>query len=157
MESTFVRGGLFVRRYIIYLLETDVAKNYIGKEKMLYQLFYEAENKISPYQSIVKKQINYITRKIELVDLHTTFMTELKNVLKSYERGKLYEVQIDKSVSRAVLIVKPNYLSIYSYGSLEAEAAFFEVLRKMESSFLAIDFKNDNYGWLNPTKQMELA
>lgn len=146
-----------MRRYVVYLLESEVAKNYLGKEKMLYQLFYEAENKISPYHSVVKKQIRYITRNIPVKKLHHAFVSELKHGLTSFEPEKIYEVQLKESTSRAILIVNPNYLSIYSYGSIEAETAFFEVLRKIESCFLAVDFKNYNYGWLTPRKRVELA
>lgn len=146
-----------MRRYVIYLLENDVAKNYIGKEKMLFQLFYEAENKVSPYQSVVKKQIHYITKEIPLHELHQIFMMELHDVLKSYEREKSYEIQLDKKMSRAILLIHRNQISIYAYGTLESETIFFEALRKMDSSFLAIDFKNYNYGWLNPTKYMEFV
>ncbi len=146
-----------MRRYVIYLLDREVAKNYIGKEKMLYQLFYEAENKISPYQSVVKKQIDYITREIPLNQLHQAFLSELKHVLKSYEPEKSYEIQMDERMSRAVLIANRKHLSIYAYGSFDSEASFFETLRKMDSTFLAIDFKNYHYGWLNPLKRMELA
>ncbi len=146
-----------MRRYVVYLLQDDVAKNYFGKEKMLYQLFYEAENKISPYHSVVKKQIQYITRKIPVKKLHQAFMSELKDALTSFEAEKIYEVQLKESASRAILLVNPNYLSIYSYGSIDAETAFFEVLRKLETCFLAVDFKNYNYGWLTPRKRVELA
>lgn len=146
-----------MRRYVVYLLEEDVAENYLGKEKMLYQLFYEAENKISPYHSVVKKQIQYITREMPLTKIHQALMSELKHVLTSFEANKIYEVQLKKSVSRAILIMHPHYLSIYSYGSIDAETVFFEVLRKLESCFLAVDFKNDNYGWLTPRKRMELV
>lgn len=146
-----------MRRYVVYLLQDDVAKNYFGKEKMLYQLFYEAENKISPYHSVVKKQIQYITRKIPVKKLHQAFMSELKDALTSFEAEKIYEVQLKESASRAILLVNPNYLSIYSYGSIDAETSFFEVLRKLETCFLAVDFKNYNYGWLTPRKRVELA
>lgn len=146
-----------MRRYVVYLLQDDVVKNYFGKEKMLYQLFYEAENKISPYHSVVKKQIQYITRKIPVKKLHQAFMSELKDALTSFEAEKIYEVQLKESASRAILLVNPNYLSIYSYGSIDAETAFFEVLRKLETCFLAVDFKNYNYGWLTPRKRVELA
>lgn len=146
-----------MRRYVVYLLENDVAKNYLGKEKMLYQLFCEAENKISPYHSVVKKQIQYITRKIPVKKLHQAIVSELKYVLTSFEPEKIYEVQLKESASRAILIVNPNHLSIYSYGSIDAETAFFEVLRKLETCFLAVDFKNCNYGWLKPQKRVELA
>lgn len=146
-----------MRRYVVYLLQDDVAKNYFGKEKMLYQLFYEAENKISPYHSVVKKQIQYITRKIPVKKLHQAFMSELKDALTSFEAEKIYEVQLKESASRAILLVNSNYLSIYSYGSIDAETAFFEVLRKLETCFLAVDFKNYNYGWLTPRKRVELA
>ncbi|PWA13284.1 sporulation inhibitor of replication protein SirA [Pueribacillus theae] len=146
-----------MRRYVIYLLDKEVAHNYCGKEEKLYQLFLEAQNKISPYNSIVKKQIKYITNEIPVPYLHHVILTELNDQLHSYEKEKSYEIFIEENNSRAVLITEKNYLSLYAYGSCEAESVFFEALRKFEPSFLAIDFKHSNYGWLNPIKRENLV
>lgn len=156
-EDKFKEGGLFVRRYVIYLMEQDVAKNYFGKEEMLYQLFLEAENIVSPYHSIIKKQIRYITKEIPLTDLHETLITELRHEVKSYEAEKSYEIHLAEYDSKAVLVLNRHHLSLYSYGAKEAETVIFEILRKIESSFLALDFKNSNYGWLNPIKKAALV
>ncbi len=153
----FEEGGLLMRRYVIYLMEQDVAKNYFGKEEMLYQLFFEAENIVSPYHSIIKKQIHYVTKELPLTDLHQTLLAELGHEVQSYEAKKSYEIHLEEYGSKAVLVLNRNYLSLYSYGATEAETVIFEILRKVESSFLALDFKNSNYGWLNPIKKAELV
>ena len=39
-------------------------------------------------------------------------------------------------------------------GNVSMETTFFEVLRKCELTFLAMDYENTKYGWLNPLKQV---
>lgn len=147
------REDVTMRRYTIYLLHNEVAMNYFGKEELLYDLFLEAENKISPYQSVLLKQINYITKEISIAHVHELLLKELDgNYLHVNEENHTFEIDLIEQNSRAVLVVNRKQLSLYATGTYEAETIFFEALRKIERGFLAVDFRNENYGWLSPLK-----
>jgi hypothetical protein len=55
--------------------------------------------------------------------------------------------------SFAELEIKTGYLIIKANGQYDAETVFFEVLRKTESTFIAVDLKNRHCGWLKPIKE----
>lgn len=146
-----------MRRYLIYLLDDGVAMNYFGKEEKLYQLFLEADNKLSPYHSILLKQIDYITKKIPLDRIHRHLASDLGNQVQINSEENVYEIRIDDNNSRAILVGHSRFLNLYANGTYEAETIFFESLRKVESSFLAMDFRREHYGWLNPIKHANIV
>jgi hypothetical protein len=134
-----------MRNYKIYLIEEEFAYHYLGKEKLFFNLFLEYIHSSGKIKSILQKQIEYITKNIPSV--------RLENSLKSsgeffYENGVYY---LNKHhVSCASLKIQNQYISLEAEGNYEAETAFFECIRKCESSFLALDFINKHYGWLKP-------
>ncbi|CAG9621848.1 sporulation inhibitor of replication protein SirA [Sutcliffiella rhizosphaerae] len=141
-----------MREYIIYLIEDEIAKHYSGNEIKLFQLFkqYEQEHDI---QSIIKQQIDYVTLTIPTIRLQHSLETAL-HANKNYNPS---QQKIEKIDSMAKLTINEKYLKLTSNGSFEAEAIFFEIIRKLAPFFLAIDTKSNRYGWLQPIKQRKFV
>lgn len=144
-----------MRTYSIFLMEPDVATDYFGKEHLLLTLFQEYNRTSTESQEIVTKQVNYITRNIPLFHMQQYIQKYL-----SYHKG--FEVtrnglEIHCSSmggqSTAILKISHNKIELVSRGNFEAETTFFEVLRKFDPCFLAVDYSSKRCGWLNPIKQ----
>lgn len=145
-----------MRNYSVYLLNPEVAASFFGKERMIFQLFIEGETAGKELREIVRKQINYISGTIPSLQIK-------KNLEKSYKskpgqdfhiiEGHYY-LTIKALSSNVVLKDHGTMLTISANGTYQGETAIFEVLRKINSSFFAVDFENKNFGWLNPVKQV---
>jgi hypothetical protein len=143
-----------MRHYYIYLLKPEVAASYFGKEWLIFQLFTEGHTGNKETQEIVNKQIKYITGTIPSLQIRKSLEKSLRirndfNVINEH-----YYLDIKALNSKAVLKDYGNLITISTSGSYQAETVFFEVLRKVNSCFFAVDFENKNYGWLNPVKQV---
>jgi hypothetical protein len=138
-----------VRRYIIYLIEEEVANSFFGQELLLYKLFLKGQANFSPQEAIIRKQIEYITKSIPVLPIHIRLQEKLLQV-GGYETSESHFIQYNES--KAKLTIHFDYLLLLSEGTLEAETLFFESLRQIESCFFAMDFKKHHFGWLNPIK-----
>ncbi|WP_066173261.1 sporulation inhibitor of replication protein SirA [Bacillus marinisedimentorum] len=145
-----------MRRFVIYLVEEEFCHHFFGNEDRLYNLFYQYEFKqdMQAY-NVVKRQVQYITRRVPIQLLKH----EIGSRIKSRPDGHilLNTFYIDANDTRASLSLHQNFLLLRSSGTYEAETIFFEALRKIDSYFLAIDYHNKNYGWLNPIKQRKFV
>lgn len=145
-----------MRNYYIYLLRDDVAYEYFGKEILIYNLFLEKlQEQNDERLHLLTNQINYITNPISVIDINR-FIEKNLSVETVYEQNKmqfLYQPHTSKSYSFAKLEIFDRYIKLSSEGSFDAETHFFEVLRKYNTCFLAMDFENRHYGWLKPIKQ----
>lgn len=142
-----------VRTYQLYLIEDEFASNYFGRERMVYQLFQEKNRFQGELRSIIEKQIEYITKPIPCLHIHKYLHQKLsKNKDFTNHNGKYY-IERNGSFSSAQLEVFDRYILVKGMGSYDSETIFFEVLRRCETSFLAIDFNHQRYGWLNPIKE----
>lgn len=144
-----------MRHYFIYILEPEIAKSYYGKEQLIFQLFSQGEQINNPLTKIVEKQICYITRTIPSLQLKKHLDHQLKNRKEYYVSEEQYFINSQTLQSKAVLTLHKHMLSLSVSGSYHAEAIFFEVLRKFHPCFFALDFENNNYGWLTPVKQVK--
>lgn len=149
-----VIGGFRLREYMIYLIEEEVAKHYSGNELKLFQLFQQYEQE-EPLRSIIKRQVDYVTLPVPTFPLQQTLEQALKNK-EGYKRVA-YQHKIEKEDSTAKLSIFEKYLKLSSTGSFEAEAIFFEIIRKQAPYFLAIDSSSNRYGWLQPIKQRKFV
>lgn len=141
-----------MRTYQLYLIDEEFASHYFGKERMFYQLFKEYEEALGELKYIIKKQIDFITKPINgLIVQHYLYQNLQKNKSFHFKKDKYY-LDMGKK-SRAQLEIKEHYLILKASGQYDAETVFFEILRKAESSFLAIDLKNQHCGWLKPIKE----
>ncbi|MCQ6276290.1 sporulation inhibitor of replication protein SirA [Bacillus sp. V3B] len=145
-----------MRTYQLYLIDDEFASHYFGKERMFYKLFKESEEAIGEYKHILKKQINFITKPIQGLKIHRYVSQNLQKNKSFYIKNGTYYLEIRKR-GCAELEIKERYLILKSSGHYEAETIFFEVLRKLESSFLAIDLDHQRCGWLKPIKERKFV
>jgi hypothetical protein len=146
-----------VRVYQLYLIEDEFAIHYFGRERMFFELFLGSKYSFGELGTIIKKQIQYITKPIPSLRIHQKIHQQLAK-MKGYSADNgSYMVELTGKRSNARLIIEDGYVTVEAEGSYEAEAIFFEVLRKCEPSFLAIDFEHHRYGWLKPIKERKFV
>jgi hypothetical protein len=142
-----------VRKYQLYLIEDEFAAHYFGRERLFFQLFQEHQNAIGELKFITKKQISYITKRVEVLKIHQLIQKQFGKIKGFRAEHGAYSIELSGKLSTAKLEVFQELITVDAQGSYEAETAFFEVLRKCESSFLALDLDHQNYGWLKPIKE----
>lgn len=146
-----------MRQYQIYLIDERYARDYKGKEKLIYGLFYDYYHSIEEHSRILARQIIYITKQIPLYELKKQLIPLNQNI--QYFNGVYYlrmKERNGKLKSTAQLKVRNRVLHISSEGGFDAETTLFECIRKCKSSFLAVDLENKRYGWLKPIKERKL-
>ncbi|WP_342430664.1 sporulation inhibitor of replication protein SirA [Neobacillus sp. FSL H8-0543] len=142
-----------MRKYQLYLIKDEFAAHYFGRERMFFELFKEHEKAEGELKFITKKQISYITKTLEVLKLHQLLQKQLgKNKGFRAEHGT-YSIELSGKLSVSSLKVYQDLITVEASGSYEAETVFFEVLRKCESSFLALDIDHQRFGWLRPIKE----
>lgn len=142
-----------VRKYQLYLIEDEFATHYFGRERLFFQLFHEHQKSNGELKFITQKQISYITKKVEVLKIHQLIQKQLGKIKGFKAEHGAYSIDLSGKLSTAKLEVFQDLITIDAQGSYEAETAFFEVLRKCESSFLALDLEHQRYGWLKPIKE----
>ncbi|WP_066252918.1 sporulation inhibitor of replication protein SirA [Neobacillus drentensis] len=142
-----------MRKYQLYLIEDEFATHYFGRERLFFQLFHEHQKANGELKFITQKQISYITKKVEVLKIHQLIQKQLGKIKGFKAEHGAYSIELSGKLSTAKLEVFQDLITIDAQGSYEAETAFFEVLRKCESSFLALDLKHQRYGWLKPIKE----
>ncbi|WP_409305545.1 sporulation inhibitor of replication protein SirA [Peribacillus sp. SCS-155] len=146
-----------MRSYHIYLIEEEFAQHYFGREKIFLNLFMEYTRSSGGQRRILQKQIDYITRPIPVLKIQQSINDYLfykEDV--SYKDG-VYYIQKNSGNSRAALQINKEHLILQAEGEYDAETAFFESIRKCETSFLAFDIKNQRCGWLKPIKERKFV
>lgn len=144
-----------MRNYYIYLVEEEFASHYFGRESKMYRLFqdYQWTSPSNDNIQLLEKQIIYITKPIPTMFIDKLLKTHLSSRKDYIRSGEVHKLEIRGNRSYGSLTVKERYLELHSSGSYEAETIFFEVLRKFDPCFLAMDFQAERYGWLNPIKE----
>lgn len=144
-----------VRHYYIYLIEEEFASHYFGRESKIYHLFQDFHwtTARSAHGNTIEKQIQYISKPIPALFIHQILGTHLSKRTDYQMFHHIHKIALKGNIGNATLIVKNRHLELSSDGSFEAETIFFEVLRKFDPCFLAMDFKGERYGWLNPIKE----
>ncbi|MFP7296213.1 sporulation inhibitor of replication protein SirA [Neobacillus niacini] len=142
-----------MRNYQLYLIEDEFAAHYFGRERMFYQLFQEHHKADGELKFITKKQISYITKSIEVLKIHQLIQKQLGKKKGFLAEHGTYYIELSGKLSTAKLRVFQDLITIEASGSYEAETIFFEVLRKCESSFMALDLDHQRFGWLKPIKE----
>jgi hypothetical protein len=143
-----------VRTYHLYLIEDDIAKAYFGRESMLFDLFSRFASSCSlTEKKTLYKQIQFVTKPLKTLKLnHRVEQTLLSNP--HYRReGDFHILQEPNASECGALTINRRCAKVKSTGSFEVETAFFEILRKNEQTFLAMNYAENRYGWLNPIKQ----
>ncbi|WP_071394626.1 sporulation inhibitor of replication protein SirA [Bacillus tuaregi] len=145
-----------MRTYQLYLIDDEFASHYFGKERMVYQLFKDYQEAFGEYKKLLEKQIHYILKPIQELKVHQFVTQYLQNSHDFYTNNGTYYIEIGKR-STAKLEVHERYLVLKANGNYEAETIFFEVLRKTETSFIAIDLDHQRCGWLKPIKERKFV
>ncbi len=147
------KGRAVVRKYQLYLVEDEFAAHYFGRERIFFQLFHEHHTADGELKFITQKQISYITKRVEVLKIHNLLQKQLGKMKGFRADHGGYTITLSGKLSTARLEVFQELITVEAEGSYEAETAFFEVLRKCESSFLAIDLEHERVGWLKPIKE----
>ena len=142
-----------VRNYQLYLIEDEFAAHYFGRERMFFQLFQEHDKAVGELKFITNKQITYITKQLEVLKFHQLIQKQLGKKKGFCAEHGTYSIELSGKLSKAKLRVFQDLITIEASGSYEAETIFFEVLRKCESSFIALDLDHQRFGWLKPIKE----
>lgn len=146
-----------VRNYQLYLIEDEFAAHYFGREQMFFQLFQEHVASDGELKEITKKQIHYITKHLQTLKIHQLIQKRLGLVKGFKDEQGTYTIELSGKLSTAKLEVQKNRVLVEAMGNYDAETIFFEVLRKCESSFLAIDLEHQRFGWLKPIKERKFV
>ncbi|WP_053368853.1 sporulation inhibitor of replication protein SirA [Bacillus sp. FJAT-27245] len=146
-----------MRKYQLYLIEDEFASHYFGRERIFFHLFKENRQAAGELKHITDKQISYITKPLPVLRIHQLLHKQLEKTNSLKVENGCYTIELNNRTSRAELTVQEVVILINAEGGYEAETAFFEVLRKCEASFLAIDLENDKYGWLKPIKERKFV
>ncbi|UTR14989.1 sporulation inhibitor of replication protein SirA [Salipaludibacillus sp. LMS25] len=144
-----------MRKYEIVLMREDVALMYRGMEKKLFQLFKENRLATDLLKTITRSQINYITRTIPEKQINQAIYHTLFHN-KDYSRVEnVHHIDFKKDDSTATITVTHNKILLEADGNLDVETCFFEILRYYQHYFLALDYANNQYGWLRPLKTLD--
>ena len=146
-----------MRRYHIYLVEEEFASHYFGREAKIYELFSEYEFAVGEHKAQLRKQIDYVTRPIPTLHIHQCIDSLLRIRTDYQNERNIHTLMVNSNKSEAKMVVHDRFLLLESSGNYEAETIFFEVLRKYDSCFLAMDFSLHRYGWLNPIKERKFV
>ena len=141
-----------MRNYQLYLIVEEFASHYFGREKMFFRLFQEHEEAVGEFKYILEDQVHFITRPIQTLKIHQVLEKQLQKIKTLHVNNGIYYIEIG-SRSFAKLEIHERFMNLKASGDYEAETIFFEILRKIESSFLAIDFENFCCSWLKPIKE----
>lgn len=142
-----------MRSYQLYLIEDEFASHYFGRERMFYQLFLDYSQANDDLKSIIAKQVNFVTKSIPVLRIHQLLHQQLSKTKGFHVENGTYIYENNTNNSSATLRVHERWMELDSHGQVDAETVFFEILRKCESSFLAIDLESNKYGWLKPIKE----
>ncbi|WP_066369798.1 sporulation inhibitor of replication protein SirA [Neobacillus fumarioli] len=142
-----------MRKYQLYLIEDEFAAHFFGRERLFYKLFKEHEDAKGELKFIIDKQITYITKKLEVLKIHKLIQQQLGKTKGFKADHGAYVIELNGKLSTAKLNIFQEMITVEAHGSYDAETAFFEVLRKSEASFLAIDLEHKRCGWLKPIKE----
>ncbi|MFS0863870.1 sporulation inhibitor of replication protein SirA [Fredinandcohnia sp. 179-A 10B2 NHS] len=142
-----------MRDYHIYLIEEEFAAHYFGRESLIYHLFQDHNQAKSNRKETLSKQIDFITKSIPALRIQQTIESNLSRYSSYKVDSNKHTLEWNEFTSYAKLTIHNQYIHLESSGSYEAETAFFEILRKFDRCFLAMDFKSNKYGWLNPIRE----
>jgi hypothetical protein len=146
-----------VRSYQLYLIEEEFARHFYGRERVFYQLFKDYKAARGDMRKIISKQVDFVTKPIPVLRIHQLLHQQLSRMSGFRAEQGIYYLEKNNPKSIASIKVNERSLTVESAGDLETETIFFEVLRKNETSFLAVDVSSSRYGWLKPIKERKFV
>jgi hypothetical protein len=148
-----------MRRYDLYIIDGEVARDYFGKEAKLNQLFHAAFYEEKPEHRLqLERQVNYITKPIPMFRLKTLLARALKEVTDYILDTKDWEFTLKSVDSRRIMRLQldDKKCVLWSSGDLLTETLIFDKLREIDPYFLAVDRANERSGWLRPIKMVRM-
>ena len=147
---------MHLRTYQIHLIVDEFASHFFGRERVIFHLFKEFEESFGEFKQTLEKQIRYITKPMQKLKINHVLTHSLQNNQYFYKNGDIFYLDMNGQ-SFAQLEIQEQSLVMTSWGNYEAETVFFEVLRKMESTFLAIDSGRQRCAWLKPINERKFV
>lgn len=145
-----------MRTYQIHLIVDEFASHFFGRERVIFHLFKEYEESSGESKQTLEKQIRFITKSIQKRKINHVLTLALQNNQHFYKKNGMFYLDMNGK-SFAVLTIQERSLLLKANGNYEAETIFFEILRKIESAFLAIDRKLQRCAWLKPIKERKFV
>lgn len=146
-----------MRHYDIYLIEEEVARSYYGKEALLFQLFLDERVTTSILKrKQIEKQVAFVTQRMPIFHIECSIEEALRSHPGYDFKQQHHMINNSERESQAELFLGVQSLTLTASGTYEAETTFFEVLRQINSCFLAVEFNHYRYGWLKPIKNAHL-
>ena len=145
-----------MRIYQLHLIVEEFASHFFGRERLFFHLFKEYDKAFGEKKHILEKQIRFITKPIKILKIKRHMRLSLQRNKCFYANKGTYYIDINKR-SFAQLEMTDRCIVIRASGNYEAETIFFEVLRKCEPSFLAIDSDRQRCAWLKPIKERKFV
>lgn len=157
LVTQLLYGGQRMRKYSIYLIEEEFASHYFGRESIVYNLFLDFTRTTLGNKSQISKQIEFITCPIQTLTLHQVIEKSLQGNDHYRHLHNTHYLQFKNPDSSAKIKILDRCMMIEATGSYEAETYFFEILRKYNPFFLAMEFNLNRYGWLKPIKERKFV
>ena len=145
-----------MRTYQIYLIVDEFASHFFGRERVIFHLFKEYEESSGETKQTLENQIRCITKPFQKRKINHVLTQTLQNNQHFYREDGMFYLDM-KGKSFAGLEIQERSLLLKADGNYEAETIFFEILRKIESTFLAIDRKLHRCAWLRPIKERKFV
>lgn len=123
-----------MRTYFIYLIEDEFADYFYGREIKFYDLFAADRQEVGELQTIVKRQIQYITKPLPYLDLHQHLSSSVQEK-DLYIKGKIYYIRSRKRNEHAELSIGKRYIKIDASGGFEAESIFLKCSANLMADF----------------------
>lgn len=142
-----------MRTYQIYLIEDEFAHHFFGRERLFFNLFLEYIQTTGTLRGILQKQIEYVTKTIPKQQVEKVIKQQMKKKNNFLFQNGEYYIENSNGINRATLLINDHVLVVKAEGNYVAETVFFECIRKCGTSFLAIDFDHERFGWLKPIKE----
>ncbi|WP_160141549.1 sporulation inhibitor of replication protein SirA [Salicibibacter halophilus] len=138
-----------MHRYDIYLLNQEIARQFIQMENKLFHLFKEYETVPSLRQE-AQKQVDYICRPISIHHLGEWLSSaQITSFPQGEGDGFVYYLEGSEGVK---LMLSERRVQIWSTLDMEDEWLWFDHLQAYDPYFFACDVEREKYGWLKPIK-----
>ncbi len=151
----YIRGGVQLRSYQLYLLDEAIVNRYYGQEIKLFNLFCERFTADHSLKLLLTKQVEYITKPLPTKDVSNILMQE--DYYLSSERLDLstFRMEHRSSGSWIDVKIKDQHLLLLAFGKLEIETRLFERLKELNTYFFAVNVGQKRFGWLGPIKKVQ--
>ncbi|MEI5906733.1 sporulation inhibitor of replication protein SirA [Bacillus spongiae] len=145
-----------IRSFSIYWIQDEVAAYFYGRERLFFTLFNDYQQAEGVLKQMLKQQIEYITKPLPYLLTHRLIQQCLLQK-KLLQNKNQYLIHYPEYNSSACLEIYDRCFHIHAEGMYDAEAVFFEILKKFEGKLLAIDLENEQFGWIKPIKERKFV